>query len=230
MQVVPILLSGYGKMGHEIEAELHSRGLEPLGWTEDVASVDPALAREAVCVDFTQPAAFRKNYPFIARHFKAAVVGTTGWDDLASEVCDCFRREGTCLIYGHNFSVGVNLFFKICAYAARCCAAFPGYEPYILEMHHNQKLDAPSGTAKTLQKCIAPAYPQVRVSDVRCGAIPGIHQLGFEGSRDRIQLKHEAFSRRGFAAGAVDAALWAQDLQGIHTFESLFEQKLQAKL
>lgn len=224
MQKSSIFISGYGKMGQQIAHILEEQKTTFLGYSEDIQNVEPAIARQAVCVDFTTPDAFKKNYTFIAKHFKAAVVGTTGWEDIRQQVINCFQQEQTCLVYGNNFSIGVNIFYKLCAYATKCCQSFPQYQPYILEMHHNQKLDAPSGTAKTIARSMSDAYNEVPISSVRCGSIPGIHQLGFESAQDRIVLKHEAFSRQGLACGAIQAALWAEQLQGVHSFESLFDQ------
>ena len=90
-----IVISGYGKMGHMIESVLKEKGIELALASEDVCAVDPALARECVCIDFTTPDAFRSNYPYLAANFKAVVVGTTGWDDIRAQVVDTFRREGT---------------------------------------------------------------------------------------------------------------------------------------
>ena len=102
-----------------------------------------------MCIDFTTPAAFRANYPFIARHFKAAVVGTTGWNDILTEVRDCFLDAGTPMIYASNFSLGVNALFNAVARVSEMLKG-AGYTPEIEEIHHVHKLDAPSGTAKTL--------------------------------------------------------------------------------
>ena len=218
-----LYISGYGKMGKMIEKIIMSRGLEYAGWSEAVTETDPALAKECVCIDFTTPAAFRANYRFLAENFKAVVVGTTGWMDIKDEVVAYFGKCGTPMIWATNFSVGVNVMFAVTDYMSRLLGQFGGYSPYMIEMHHCHKLDAPSGTAKTLAE-IVDANMGVRtdIQSVRCGEIPGTHTIGYEGMNDRITLSHEAFSREGFAAGAVEAALRTEGLTGVHEFKELF--------
>lgn len=210
-------------MGKMIEKIIMSRGLEYAGWSEAVTETDPALAKECVCIDFTTPAAFRANYRFLAENFKAVVVGTTGWMDIKDEVVAYFEKCGTPMIWATNFSVGVNVMFAVTDYMSRLLGQFGGYSPYMIEMHHCHKLDAPSGTAKTLAE-IVDANMGVRtdIQSVRCGEIPGTHTIGYEGMNDRITLSHEAFSREGFAAGAVEAALRTEGLTGVHEFKELF--------
>ena len=210
-------------MGKMIEKIIMSRGLEYAGWSEAVTETDPALAKECVCIDFTTPAAFRANYRFLAENFKAVVIGTTGWMDIKDEVVAYFEKCGTPMIWATNFSVGVNVMFAVTDYMSRLLGQFGGYSPYMIEMHHCHKLDAPSGTAKTLAE-IVDANMGVRtdIQSVRCGEIPGTHTIGYEGMNDRITLSHEAFSREGFAAGAVEAALRTEGLTGVHEFKELF--------
>ena len=218
-----LFISGYGKMGKMIEKIIMSRGLEYAGWSEAVTETDPALAKECVCIDFTTPAAFRANYRFLAENFKAVVVGTTGWMDIKDEVVAYFEKCGTPMIWATNFSVGVNVMFAVTDYMSRLLGQFGGYSPYMIEMHHCHKLDAPSGTAKTLAEIVdANMGVKTDIQSVRCGEIPGTHTIGYEGLNDRITLSHEAFSREGFAAGAVEAALRTEGLSGVHEFKELF--------
>lgn len=218
-----LYISGYGKMGKMIEKIIMSRGLEYAGWSEAVTETDPALAKECVCIDFTTPAAFRANYRFLAENFKAVVVGTTGWMDIKDEVIAYFEKCGTPMIWATNFSVGVNVMFAVTDYMSRLLGQFSGYSPYMIEMHHCHKLDAPSGTAKTLAEIVdANMGVKTDIQSVRCGEIPGTHTIGYEGMNDRITLSHEAFSREGFAAGAVEAALRTEGLTGVHEFKELF--------
>lgn len=217
-----IYISGYGKMGRMIEKIVISKGLEYAGWSEAVTETDPALAKECVCIDFTTPAAFRANYRFLAENFKAVVVGTTGWADIREEVIAYFEECGTPMIWASNFSVGVNAFFAVTDYVSRLLGDAGGYSPYMIEMHHCHKLDAPSGTAKTLADIVdANMGTKIEVQSVRCGEIPGIHTVGFEGANDRITMTHEAFSREGFAAGAIVAALKTEGLTGVHEFRDV---------
>ena len=193
-----VIISGYGRMGHMVEKELAKRGIELAEASEDICSVDPEVAKECVVIDFTWPDAFKANYGFIARHFKAAVVGTTGWNDIEADVFRAFEEAGTPLIYASNFSLGVNALF---AAVERVSAMLKGngYTPAVEETHHIHKLDAPSGTAKSL----------------------GIHTVTFTSDVDKLTLTHEAFGREGLAAGAVAAALMTEGLKGVHEFRDL---------
>ncbi len=212
------VISGYGKMGHIVEEVLHDWGFELALATEDVRATPPALAAECVCIDFTTPDAFRANYPFIAEHFKAAVIGTTGWNDICSEVIGAFEEHGTPMIHTSNFSLGVNAFF---AAVIRTCQVLKdrGYVPEIEEIHHIHKLDAPSGTAKTLAALVMKHMGvKPEITSRREGEIPGIHTIEFRCGCDRLVFTHEAFSRRGFAEGAVLAAQLTEKLTGVHEF------------
>ena len=217
-----LFISGYGKMGKMIEKIILSKGVEYAGWTEAVTETDPALAKECVCIDFTTPAAIRENYKFLAENFKAVVIGTTGWSDIKDEVIAYFEKCGTPMIWATNFSIGVNVFFAVTDYISKMLGEAGGYSPYMVEMHHCHKLDAPSGTARSLADIVdANMDVKTDIQSVRCGEIPGIHTIGFEGLNDRITLTHEAFSREGFAAGAVEAALRTEGLAGVHEFKEL---------
>ncbi|MBR6886262.1 MAG: 4-hydroxy-tetrahydrodipicolinate reductase [Bacteroidales bacterium] len=217
-----IVISGYGRMGHMVEQELLRRGIKPVLTSEDIArDLQRINAKDCVCIDFTTPEAFRANYPVIARSFGAAVIGTTGWDDIADKVKQAFLDNGTTMVYASNFSIGVNALF---AAAARASAILKGagYTPRIEEIHHIHKLDAPSGTAKTLAAIVAGSLgTEPEISSVREGEVPGIHTLTLESSTDVITLRHEAFSREGFAKGAVAAALLTEGLEGVHEFSTL---------
>ena len=213
-------------MGRMIEKIILSKGVEYAGWTEAVTETDPALAKECVCIDFTTPAAIRENYRFLAENFQAVVIGTTGWADIKDEVVAYFEKCGTPMIWASNFSIGVNVFFAVTDYISRMLGDAGGYSPYMVEMHHCHKLDAPSGTARSLADIIdANMGVTTDIQSVRCGEIPGIHTIGFEGLNDRITLSHEAFSREGFAAGAVEAALRTEGLAGVHEFRDILLKK-----
>ena len=221
-----LFISGYGKMGRMIEKIILSKGVEYAGWTEAVTETDPALARQCVCIDFTTPAAIRENYRFLAENFKAVVIGTTGWADIKDEVVAYFEKCGTTMIWASNFSIGVNVFFAVTDYISKMLGDAGGYSPYMVEMHHCHKLDAPSGTARSLADIVdANMGVTTDIQSVRCGEIPGIHTIGFEGLNDRITLSHEAFSREGFAAGAVEAALRTEGLEGVHEFRDILLKK-----
>ena len=216
-----VIISGYGRMGHMVEKELQKRGIELVEASENIAGTDPKIAKECVCIDFTTPEAFRANYPFIAKHFKAAVVGTTGWNDIEADVRKAFEEAGTTLIYASNFSLGVNaLYAAVVKVSALLKGA--GYKAEIEEIHHIHKLDAPSGTAKVLGALVEKELGEKpEITSVREGEVPGIHTLTLTSAEDRITLRHEAFSREGLAKGAVIAALMTEDHQGVHEFSEL---------
>ena len=219
------VISGYGKMGRMVEKVLLEKGIECAGKSENITDFDRNIARECVCIDFTVPEAFRANYRFLAENFKAVVVGTTGWDDIKDEVTAYFEKCGTPMVYASNFSIGVNVFFAVTDFISSLLGKTGGYSPYMVEKHHCHKLDAPSGTAKSLAAIIdANMHTNMDIQSVRCGEIPGIHSIGFEGINDRITLTHEAFSREGFARGAVEAAIKAENLKGVHEFREIVFQ------
>ena len=220
-----LFISGYGKMGRMIEQIILSRNIEYAGWTEAVTETDPALAKECVCIDFTTPAAIRANYRFLAENFKAVVIGTTGWADIHDEVVAYFEKCGTPMIWASNFSIGVNVYFAVTDYISRMLGKFGGYSPYMVEMHHCHKLDAPSGTAIALAEALnegaggdytftydrsqrrAPRDDkEIGVSALRGGTVVGIHDVVFAGQDEVIEFKHTAYSRAIFAKGAVQAA------------------------
>lgn len=215
-----VVISGYGKMGHIIETVLINKGIEAIP-TEDVVSTDPAVAGESICIDFTTPDAFRANYKYIAEHFKAAVIGTTGWDDIRAEVTAYFEKCGTPMIWGSNFSIGV-----IAMSAAVDCATKilqgAGYVPFIEETHHVHKVDSPSGTAKSLSEVIEHNLGvRPDITSIRQGEVAGTHIVKLKSEVDKIKITHEAFSREGFAQGAVKAAEMLEELKGVHEFKEL---------
>jgi len=208
-------------MGHMIEKVLARQGIELAAATEDVCSTPPQLAAECVCIDFTFPQSFRANYKFLADNFKAVVVGTTGWEDIKGEVISYFEKKGTPMIYASNFSIGVNALFAAVSRAATILKGH-GYEPSIQETHHIHKLDAPSGTAKSLAALVKDSLDdEVPISAKREGEVAGIHTVNFVSTVDKISFTHEAFSREGFAVGAVYAAQLTEEIRGVHEFKDL---------
>ena len=216
-----IVISGYGKMGHMIESVLKEKGIELALASEDVCAVDPALARECVCIDFTTPDAFRSNYPYLAANFKAVVVGTTGWDDIRAQVVDTFRREGTPMIWSSNYSIGVVAVFAALERISSILRD-KGYEPRIEETHHIHKLDAPSGTAKKMAALVEENLGKLPgIESFRIGEVPGTHVVKFRSKVDEITVTHEAFSRLGLAEGSVLAAQMTEGLEGVHEFKDI---------
>ena len=157
----------------------------------------------------------------IAKNFKAVVVGTTGWDDIRNEVIACFEKEDTPMIWSSNYSIGVNAVFAALEKVSEILAG-NGYVPHIEEIHHVHKLDAPSGTAKTMAEIVSSKLGITPdITSVRQGEVPGTHIVKFKSEVDKIKVTHEAFSRQGFAEGAVVAAIMTEGLKGVHTFKEL---------
>ena len=216
-----VSISGYGRMGHMVEQKLKEHGIELALASEDICATPQALAKECVCIDFTTPDAFKANYKFIAANFKAAVVGTTGWNDIQADVIAEFEKQGTPMIYASNFSLGVNALFAAVEKTAKILKGH-GYIPHISETHHIHKLDAPSGTAKSLGALVENALGvKPDIEAFREGEVPGIHTVEFKSSVDKLTFTHEAFSREGLAEGAIVAAEMTEGLTGVHEFKDL---------
>ena len=209
-----LLLVGYGKMGQLVEQLALAQGME-IASRIDIGSGDWSSPAD-VAIDFSTAGALKDNFPRYVERGLPAVIGTTGWADVA----DGFRREadkaGLGVVASANFSIGVNLFEMIVADAAKMMRKHPQYGAWIHEAHHITKRDAPSGTALLLRDAMAAAgYDRpIDISSTRAGAIPGIHTIGFDGPSDTIELTHTARDRRGFASGALLAAQWIQGKQG----------------
>lgn len=216
-----VVISGYGKMGHMVEGVLKRRGIDLALASEDVCGVDPSLAKDCVVIDFTTPDAFRANYKGIAKLYKAAVIGTTGWGDIKDDVIAAFEAEGKTMVYASNFSIGVNAYFAAVQRVSEVLAGH-GYTPHVHEIHHIHKLDAPSGTAKSIGAIIEDKLgvrPEITAD--RIGEVPGTHIAEFASGVDKITFTHEAFSREGFAEGAVEAALMTENITGVHEFKDI---------
>ncbi|WP_116127442.1 4-hydroxy-tetrahydrodipicolinate reductase [Lewinella sp. IMCC34183] len=216
-----IVLLGYGKMGHYIErlatadgdtvvltVDEHNRG--------DVTADD--LRAADVAIDFSRPDAAEANIDLALAAGIPVVVGTTGWLDRLPEVRKRVAAVDGALFYASNFSIGVNLFFAAARDLARHLGE-AGYTARIEETHHTEKLDAPSGTALTLQSEVAPAMGDsgVPITSFREPDVPGTHRLQFVSEIDEIELTHTAKSREGFARGALAAAHWMVDRRGVFT-------------
>jgi len=222
-----ITLIGYGKMGKEIEKVLLKRGHEVAGIIEKEVYLKEFKKADNLCIDFTTPDAFRNNYELIAEKFKGTIVGTTGWNNISEKVINTFKNKNKPLVYASNFSVGVNVFFDLVDRSSELLAKLKNYDPYIIEMHHKEKKDSPSGTAVTTKQIINNYFgSDIPVASIRCGSIKGIHEAGFESQTDKISIKHEAYSREGFALGAVLAAEWLEVTPGIYNFRDLLKKMI----
>ena len=180
-----------------------------------------------VAIDFSVAAAVRRNMNACALAGVPLVEGTTGWSDELDEV-KSIGATGA-LIYGANFSMGVQVYYRIAARAAELFRELESYDAFIEEAHHKRKRDAPSGTAVHLRNIVAAGFGrEVPVTSTRAGYIPGTHRLGFDSAADQITLTHTARSREGFAAGALVAANWIVGRKGVYEFSEVFDEILGA--
>jgi len=177
-----------------------------------------------VAIDFSIGDAVIKNVEACARAHVALVEGTTGWKQHESTAKQLMTEHSGAMVYGANFSIGVNLFYRIVKQAAALFSAVDGYAPFIEEAHHNRKRDAPSGTALKLRDLMAEHLgPDIPTSSTRAGHIPGTHRVGFDSEADQILLTHTARSRQGFANGALLAAHWIVGRTGVFEFSEVID-------
>jgi 4-hydroxy-tetrahydrodipicolinate reductase len=215
-----IAIVGYGKMGRLIEELAPGAGIEIAGRFDIGQPLEPGDFR--VAVDFTMPDAIVGNVRRAADLGVNLVIGTTGWYEHLPTVREIVESSGIGVVYGANFSIGVNLFFRIVKQTAELIAAHPEYDPYVWEMHHRHKKDAPSGTAAMLQKLLRDPYGrEIAAASVRAGEVPGTHEVGFDSEADTITLTHTARGRKGFALGALLAAKWIEGRKGLHEFQEV---------
>lgn len=221
-----LLILGRGKTG-SLVAEIararrhHVRVLSAAENNGARALTPDSLASVDVVIDFTTPSAAVANAEACIRVRKNFVVGTTGWYDQLPRLRELVASAKTGFLYGSNFSIGVNLFFEISAAAG--AALKYDYSGQIFERHHEQKKDAPSGTAITIQKIVRDAGGQdLEIVSFREGDAVGMHELVFNSSADRIYLCHDAKSRQGFAEGAVRAAEWLVGKTGFYEFRNVW--------
>ena len=214
-----IALIGYGKMGHMIESIARERGHEIVCIIDENNLADmasSAFAQADVAIEFSTPHTAASN---IFRAWEAGVpvvCGTTGWDVGAMKI-EAMKRGG--LMWSSNYSIGVNILFALNKQLAKLMEAQNDYKVHMTEVHHIHKLDAPSGTAKTLQEAIGQERLAVEaIESIREGEVPGIHTVVWDSEVDSISISHSAKSRKGFALGAVIAAEWMKGKTGWHDF------------
>ncbi len=226
-----VLVLGAGKTGKLVASVAHEHGhsVHVLDASENrnaAALTAPFVAGFDVIIDFTTPEAAVQNMRACLANGSKMVVGTTGWYDKLPDAKAQAERRGASLLYGTNFSVGMQLMLKMAAsMAAELKRA--GYTLKISETHHTSKLDAPSGTALNLQDVVRKAVDgdEVPIESIRDGEAVGLHVLEASGPADRILLTHEAGSRRSFAEGAVRAAEWlAGSRPGVYDFHDIYEK------
>lgn len=248
-----IALIGYGKMGHMIEEIALQRGHDIVCKIDVDNQQDfdsPAFASADVAIEFTNPTAAYGNYLRAFKHHVKVVSGSTGWmKDHKEDVERIIRDEHQTLFWASNFSIGVAVFSAVNDYLAKIMNRFPQYDVEMEETHHIHKLDAPSGTAITLAETIVSDLDRKKdwkagtttwddgrvdgsddhnddellIRSVRHDEVPGIHSITYDSDADQITITHSAHSRKGFALGAVLAAEFVQDHEGLLTTKDLFK-------
>ena len=255
-----IAIIGYGKMGKMVERTALDQGhsvtalVDPLLQDSNppsgakifqgIAAAGNLCGAEAA-IEFTQPGTALANIKALADKKIPSVIGTTGWYNQLDEARQAVERAGAALIWASNFSLGVNIFYRIAWYAAQLADSFPEYDVGGFESHHNKKLDSPSGTAKTLVEGVLarikrkdkavweildrrPQPNELHFPSLRLGSIPGQHSLMFDSPADTIEITHTARSREGFASGAVRAAQWlsGDNRKGVFTIDDMLKDIL----
>jgi 4-hydroxy-tetrahydrodipicolinate reductase len=232
---VKIALIGFGKMGQMFEKAAVSRGLEIAERFMDVRPLgtDPEtrgkLEGISVLVDFSVPEAVLHNVRTACDLGINLVEGTTGWHEKLPEVEALVKKSRIGMVYAANFSLGVNLFYRLVDRAAQLFSGFAQYDPFIEEAHHKQKKDAPSGTALVLKRIVEDRFRRdsIPVSSVRAGYIPGLHAVSFDSPAETVRLEHRARNREGLAEGAVLAARWIEGKKGIFQFKDIVEELIE---
>ncbi len=225
-----ILILGHGKTGKLVADVAHARGhgVHVLDAKENPAAAAltaPFVAGFDVVIDFTTPDAVLQNMRACLATGAKMVVGTTGWYDKLKDMRGLAERKGAGLLYGTNFSVGVQVVFKLADQMGTALKGL-GYTFAITETHHMSKLDSPSGTAITLGEIVeeAAGIDEIKIDATREGEAPGLHTLEARSDSDRIVLTHESFSRQGFAEGAVRAAEWLSTRTGVFDFHDVYTE------
>lgn len=227
-----IALLGYGKMGKTIERLATERGHEIVfRVTDNIRDFD--LKKADVAIDFSIPDAAYNNIVTCFEQQVPVVSGTTGWLKKYDEAVQKCKEHNAAFIYASNFSLGVNLFFELNKKLAEMMKGFPEYKVAIEEIHHTQKLDAPSGTAITLAEQIiehgikkgwkldGAGEDEIPVIAKRIENVPGTHQISYDSAVDSIKIEHVAHSRDGFALGAIIAAEWLQNKKGVYSMKDV---------
>lgn len=243
-------LIGYGRMGRAVDEQARARGHRRCAIVDEPASVAPLDASRldgaGVAFEFTVAAACEDRVRSLLGSGISVVCGTTGWTP-SRELREFAVSAEAALVLAPNFSLGVNVFFRIARQAAAALAALGLHEPFVEESHHRGKMDVPSGTARRLAALVAEADPRInsiveghpdgrlpdgalQVTGTRAGAEPGTHRVGFDGPHERITLEHCARGREGFALGAVLAAEWLVGKRGVHEFDEVLDAILDGTL
>lgn len=227
-----IALLGYGKMGKTIEALAITRGHTIVSKLDNTNEMD--LQNADIAIDFSIPEAAFKNISHCIKNHIPVVSGTTGWLDKYSDVVELCHAKNGAFIYASNFSLGVNIFFELNKTLAKMMSNLNEYNVHLEEIHHTQKLDAPSGTAITLAEGIignhqkytqwkldSNATNTLPITAVRIDSVPGTHSIEYVSAADTLEIKHTAHSREGFALGAIVAAEWLVNKTGVFTMKDV---------
>ncbi len=228
-----IALIGHGAMGRIIETLAKNAGDEIVVVVDEsdagLSAKDLAekLKDAQAAIDFSTAEAVRRNVEACLMANVPLVEGTTGWNAEKETIRQMVEKSNGAFVFGANFSVGVDLFYRITAYAAELVSKFEDYEAFIEEQHHSRKRDAPSGTALKLKEIVAEHIKKdFSVAATRAGNIPGTHRVGFDGAADQILLEHLARSREGFASGALVTAQWIVGKKGFWEFTDVMDEIL----
>lgn len=228
-----IALIGYGAMGKLIETLAKNKNHEITAIIDEsdanfsAEQLAEKLKVADAAIDFSVAEAVMRNVEACLAANIPLVEGTTGWNNDLEIIEKLVEEKQGAFVFGANFSIGVNLFYKIADYAAALFAEFEDYEAFIEEQHHSLKRDAPSGTALKLKEIISKnTAKEFSIASTRAGRIPGTHRVGFDGAADQILLEHVARSREGFASGALLAAEWIQGKKGFYEFTDVMDELL----
>ncbi|MCU0331120.1 MAG: 4-hydroxy-tetrahydrodipicolinate reductase [Candidatus Kapabacteria bacterium] len=242
--MIRLALIGYGSMGQAVERLAPHHGCTVTAiFDEHRPFVEATGGAFDVAIDFTQPDAVLENVRQACALRLPLVIGTTGWYQHVEAVRAMVTAADIGLVYGTNFSIGVHMFLRVVAEAARLVNTQVDYDVMLHEWHHGRKKDSPSGTALTLAETIlrhvdrktglqteaihgTPDASLLHVTSTRGGSVPGTHTVWIDGPFDRLELTHEARSRDGFAGGALQAATWIHDRKGIFDFTDVVSNLL----
>jgi len=234
--IMKIALIGYGAMGKLIKTLAENKNHEVAVVIDEsnanfsVEELAEKLKGADAAIDFSIAEAVRRNVEVCLLANVPLVEGTTGWNAEMENIKNLVEEKRGAFVFGANFSIGVNLFYRIADFASELFAKFEDYEAFIEEQHHSRKRDAPSGTALKLKEIVAKNIEKdFSVSATRAGSIPGTHRVGFDGAADQILLEHSARSREGFASGAILAAEWITGKKGFYEFTDVMDEILRRK-
>ena len=231
-----IALLGYGKMGQVIERIALERG-HTIVLRKNIGDGFDGLENADVAIEFSAPNAAVDNISKCFELGVPVVAGTTGWLERYDDMVAMCNQKNGAFIYGSNFSLGVNIFFQLNENLAKMMAQLSQYKVRMNEIHHTQKLDAPSGTAITLAEGIinnsaytewtldVPSANQIHIEAERIGTVPGTHTIFYDSEVDTIEIKHTAHSREGFALGAVVASEWLLGRKGVYSMKDVLNLK-----